>query len=93
MRHGQARLRRVTAPCDLAHKVTAGTPYAVDRLLDHRVMENSIVEFKVKWADYEEPTWTARTHIPEEFVSRYASRLRARTGRDLTTELNADVQP
>ena len=82
-----------TAPGDLADKVTAGTPYAVDRLLDYRVMENGTAEFKVKWADYKEPTWTARTYIPEELVSRYASRLRARTGRDLTTELNAEVQP
>ena len=82
-----------TAASDLADKVTAGTPYAVDRLLDHRVMENGSAEFKVKWADFEELTWTARTHIHEEIVSRYASRLRARTGKDLTTELNADVQP
>ena len=77
---------------DPADKFTAGTPYEVDQLQDHRVVENGTAEFKVKW-DYEELTWTARIHIPEELVSRYASRLRARTGRDLTTELNADAQP
>ena len=82
-----------TALGDLADKVTAGTQYAMDRLLDHGIVETGSAEFKVKWADYKEPTWNARTHIPEELVSRYARRLRVRTGRDLTTELNADVQP
>ncbi|CDF40838.1 unnamed protein product [Chondrus crispus] len=73
-----------TTPRDLADKVTAGTQYAVERLLRHRVMEDGTTEFLIKWADYDAPTWTARTHVPEELVSRYAQRLRRRTGRDLT---------
>ena len=36
---------------------------------------------------------TTRTHIPVELVSRYANGLRASSDRDLTTDLNADVQP
>ena len=81
-----------TTPGDLADKVTEGTQYAVEQLLRHRTMEDGITEFVIKWADYDPPTWTARTHVPEELVSRYAKRLRTRTGRDLTPELNADVQ-
>ena len=80
-----------TTPCDLADKVTEGTHDAVERLLRHRTMQDRTTEFLIKWADYDQPTWTANTHVPEELVSRYAKRLRMRTGRDLTTELNVDV--
>ena len=80
-----------TTPADLADKVTEGTQYAVERLLRNRAMEDGTSEFLIKWADYDQPTWTARTHVPEELVSRYAKRLRTRTGRELLSELNADV--
>ena len=80
-----------TTPSDLADKVTEGTQYAVERLLKHRWVEDGTAEFLIKWADYDQPTWTARTHVPEELVSRYAKRLRTRTGRDLTSEVNAVV--
>lgn len=55
------------------------------------MMEDGSTEFLIKWADYEEPTWIARTNVPEELVSRYAQRLRRRTGKDLITEVNVDV--
>ena len=80
-----------TKPRDLANKVTAGTQYAVEWLQKHRVMEDGTTEFLIKWADYDTATWTARTHVPEALVSRYAQRLRRRTGRDLTLNVNADV--
>ena len=80
-----------TTPRDLADKVREGTQYAVEKLLKHLEMEDGTAEFLIKWADYDQPTWTARTHIPEELVSRYALRLRGRTGRDLNPEVNADV--
>ena len=76
-------------PSDLADKVTEGTKYSVERLLKHRVLEDGTTEFLIKWADYDHPTWTARTHVPEELVSRYARRLKTRTGRDLISEMNA----
>ena len=80
-----------TTPSDLTDKVTEGTQYVVERLLKHRVVEDGTTEFLIKWDDYDEPTWTARTHVPEELVSRYAKRLTTRTGRDLTSEVNAVV--
>ena len=80
-----------TTPVDLSDKVTEGTQYSVKRLLKHRVVEDGTTEFLVKWADYDAPTWTARTHVPQELVSRYAKRLRTRTGRELTSEVNAVV--
>ena len=80
-----------TTPRDLANKVKEGTQYAVEKLLKYREMEDGTTEFLIKCADYDQPTWTARTHIPEELVSRYALRLRRRTGRDLNPEVNADV--
>ena len=55
-------------------------------------MEDGTTEFLIKWADYDTPTWTARNHVPEELVSRYAQRLRRRTGRELNSDVNADVQ-
>ena len=45
---------------DLADKVTAGTQYAVERLLRHRTTEDGTTEFVIKWADYDTPTWTAK---------------------------------
>ena len=78
-------------PGDLADKVTAGTQYAAERLLRHRTMEDGTTEFLIKWADYGTPTWTARTNIPEELVSRYDQRLGKRTGRDLNSDVDADV--
>ena len=81
-----------TTLAHLADKVTESTQYAVERLLRHQTMEDGNSEFLIKWADYDQPTWTARTHIPEELASRYAKRLRTRTGRELLSELNADVQ-
>ena len=86
-----ARRTSTTTPADLADKVTEGTQYAVERLLRHRTMEDGTTEFLIKWADYDTPTPTARTHVPEELVSRYAQRLWRRTGRDLTQTVNADV--
>ena len=80
-----------TTPAGLADKVIEGTQYAVERLLRHRVMEDKTMEFLIKWADYDQPTWTARTHVPEELVPRYAKILRTRTGRDLLSEVNADI--
>ena len=68
---------------DLADKVTAGTQYAFERLLKHLIMEDGTTELLMKWADYDTPTSTAWTHVPEELVSRYAQCLRRRTGRDL----------
>ena len=76
---------------DFADKVTAGTQYAVERLLKHRVREDGTTEFLIKWADYVTPTWTARIHVPEKVVSRYAQRLRRRTRRDLSPNVNSDV--
>ena len=81
-----------TTPADLSDKFNEGTQYAVGRLLRHRTMEDGTSELLIKWADYDQPTWTARTHFPEELVSRYAKRLRMRIGRELLSELNADVQ-
>ena len=80
-----------TTPGDLADKGTAGTQYAVERLLKHRSMEDRTTEFLIRWADYDTPTLTARNHVPEALVSRYAQRLRRRTGRDLTLNVNADI--
>ena len=81
-----------TNPGDVADKVTEGTQYAVERLLWKRTIEDGNKEFLIKWADYDTPTWTARTHITEESVSRYAQRLRRRTGMYLSSDLNADVR-
>ena len=80
-----------TTSRDLANKVTEGTQFPVERLLKHCVVEDGTTEFFIKWADYDQPTWTARTHVPEELVSPYAKRLRTRTGRDLTSKVNAFV--
>ena len=87
------RRASTTNPGDLADKVTEGTQYAVERLLKRCVMEDGPIEFLIKWADYDAPTWTARTHIPEELVSRYSQRRQTRTGRDLSSEVNAGVHP
>ena len=81
-----------TTPGDLVDKVTEGTQYAVERLLRHHTMEDGTTEFLIKWADYDTPTWTGRTYVPEELVSRYEQRLRRRTGKDLNSDVNADVQ-
>ena len=81
-----------STPADLADKVTEGTQYAVERLLRHQTMEDGTTESPIKLADYDQPTWKARTHVPEELVSRYAKRLRKHTGRELLSELNADDQ-
>ena len=56
-------------------------------------MEDGNIEFLIKWADYDGPTWTPRAQVPEELVSRYDQRLQTRTGRNLTPEVNADVHP
>ena len=68
-----------TTPCDPGDKVRESTHYAVENLLKHREMEEGTTDILIKWADYDQPTWTARTQIPEELVSRYALRLRRRT--------------
>ena len=81
----------ITTPADLADKAREGTPHAFERLLKHRAMEDETIDFLIKWVDYDTPTWTARTHVLEELVSRYAQRLRRRTGMDLNSDLNADV--
>ena len=78
-------------PRDLADKVIAGTKYAVERLLKHRRMEAGTTEFPIKWENYDTPTWTARTRVPEELMPRYAQRLRRCTGRDVTLNVNADI--
>ena len=80
-----------TTTSDLADKVTEGTQYAVERLLKHGVEEDGTTEFLIKWADHNQPTSTARTHVPKQLVSRYAKRLRTRTSRELTSEVNAVV--
>ena len=54
-----------TTPPDLADKVREGTQYAVEKLLKHRKMEDRTTEFLIKWADYDQPAWTARIHITE----------------------------
>ena len=79
-------------PGDLADKLTEGTKYVVERLLRHRTMEDGTTAFLIKWADYDTPSWTAQTHVPEELVSRYTQRLWRCTGRDLNSDMNADVQ-
>ena len=66
--------------------------YAVERQLRHRAMGGGTTEFLIKWAEYNTPTWTARTHVPEELVSRYARRLQRRTGKELTADVNSEVQ-
>ena len=53
-------------------KVTEGPEYTVGRIVNHRVApEQDQLDFLIKWADYEEPTWTRTSHVPEELVSRY----------------------
>ena len=86
-----AQRASTTTPGDLDDKVTSGMQYAVERPLKHRSMEDGTTEFLIKWADYDTPIWTARTHVPEELVSRYAQRFRRRTSRDLTLNVNADA--
>ena len=55
--------------------MTEGPEYTVERILNHRVApEQDQLEFLIKWAGYEEPTWTRRSHVPEELVSRYSRR-------------------
>ena len=64
-------------------KVTEGPEYTVERILQHRVAAGEDeLEFQIKWADYADPTWTKRTHVSEEMVSRFFKRLRK--GKDPT---------
>lgn len=41
---------------DLAEKVTKSMQCAVERLLNHRIMEDGTTEFRIKWAEYDELT-------------------------------------
>lgn len=52
----------------------------VARILRHSVAAGEDqLKFQIKWPD---PTWTTRTHVPEEVVSHYFRRLRE--GKDPT---------
>ena len=74
----------VPAPGEL-EKVTEGPEYTVQRILQPRVAAGEDqLEFQIKWADYADPTWTKRKHIPEELISIYFKRLRK--GRNLPKE-------
>ena len=62
--------------------VTEGPDDTVERILNHHVgHEQEELEFLIKWADYEEPTWTGRSHVPEELVSRYFRKRNRRANR------------
>ena len=63
-------------------KVTEGPEYTVERIFNHRVApEQDQLEILIKWADYEEPTWTRRSHVREELVSRYFRKRNRRANR------------
>ena len=77
--------KSLTSPADLTEKVTEGPKYTVERLLEHERSPNGQYRFRVKWADYETPTWEERKYIPEEVVSRYFSELRRKHARFVAT--------
>ena len=58
-------------------KVTDGPEYTVQKILKHRVAaEDDQFEFFIKWADYEDPCWTKRDHVPEELIIYFRRRHR-----------------
>ena len=59
---------------DLADKATEGETYYFKRILDHRTLDDGAVQFKLDWENYP-PSWTDRSNVPEESVSRYLARL------------------
>ena len=56
---------------DLSQNLHGDPTDTVDRIINYRMMQNGNLEFLVKWTGYYEPSWTQRTHIPEELASRY----------------------
>lgn len=52
-----------------------GREYVVQKFLSHRRDGNGTPSFKVKWADYEQPTWEPRKCVPEEPTSHFYRRL------------------
>ena len=64
------------------NKVTDGPEYTVQKILKHRVAaEDDQFEFLIKRADYENPSWTKRDHVPGELISRYFRRRHRRSAR------------
>ena len=64
------------------NKVTNDPEYTVQKILKHRVAaEDDQFEFLIKWADYEDPSWTKRDHVPENLISRYFRRRHRRSAR------------
>ena len=61
---------------DILEKNIDGQTFVVDELLEHSVDEDGTLQFLVKWAGYDEPTWQPRSDIPEELVSRYFAKIR-----------------
>ena len=64
------------------NKVTDGPEYTVQKISKHRIAaEDNQFEFFIKWADYVDPSWTKRDHVPEGFISRYFRRRHRRSAR------------
>ena len=64
------------------NKVTDGPEYTVQKILKHPVAaEGDQFEFFIKWAGYEDPSWSKRDQVPEELISRYFRRRHRRSAR------------
>ena len=61
---------------DVLEKNIEGQTYVVDALIDHGYDDHGVLQFLVRWAGYDTPTWQPRSDIPEELVSRYFAKVR-----------------
>ena len=76
------------------NKVTEGPEYTVQKILKHRVAAgDDQLEFYIKWADYEGPSWTKRDHVPEELISRYFKRRHRRSARATRPAITRGIAP
>ena len=65
-------------PADLADKLTSGPTWLFKELKEHRTTSDGSLEFRVRWDRPEDDTWEPRENLPEEAISRYFARYRAR---------------
>ena len=62
------------------NKMNDGPEYSVQKIIKHRVQEpDDQFDFLLKWAEYEDPSWAKRDHVPVELISRYFKRRHRRS--------------
>ena len=76
------------------NKVTDGQEYTVQKILKHRVAAgDDQFEFFIKWAEYEDRSWTKRDHVPEELISRYFRRRHRPSARAIRPAITCGTAP